>query len=105
LEPPLHTFQSFRFPLLFLILAYKLMFNNNDMTSTSAKPVPYRKLYEDILKGINPSSDFTIRCGNREFKVNKGFLFPRSEYFNTICNGSFRVCGGLELGGRDKGHC
>lgn len=37
-------------------------------------------------------SDFTIRCGDREWKVHKAIVCSQSDIFDTAINGKFRVC-------------
>lgn len=37
-------------------------------------------------------SDFTIRCGGREWHVHKAIVCPQSETFDAAVNGRFKVC-------------
>jgi hypothetical protein len=40
---------------------------------------------------IGKGSDFTVECGDAEFKVHKAFLAPASEFFNALFKGGFKV--------------
>ena len=42
-----------------------------------------------LRSGIN--ADFTIACGDREWKVDKGILCAESEFFEKLCTGPFSV--------------
>lgn len=36
-------------------------------------------------------SDLTITCGEKEFKVHRAVICPRSDYFDAACKGEFKV--------------
>lgn len=36
-------------------------------------------------------SDLTITCGEKEFKVHRAVICPRSNYFDAACKGEFKV--------------
>ena len=38
------------------------------------------------------AANFTVICGDREWKVDKGILIAESDYFETLCLGNFGVC-------------
>lgn len=43
-----------------------------------------------LRSGTN--ANFTIKCKDREWKVDRGILSAESEYFEKLCIGAFAVC-------------
>ncbi|KAK6332981.1 hypothetical protein TWF718_010807 [Orbilia javanica] len=44
---------------------------------------------EDLLKS-GKYSDFTIKCGSKEWKVHRAVICPQSEYFRIVCDSNFK---------------
>lgn len=60
------------------------------MMATSASTDKFRIAAQGYLND-GRFSDFTIVCGDKEFKVHRCFISAHSKYFEKACDGMFQV--------------